>query len=244
MLLLREEFISANRKPKGLFYQPAGKPIAAAAAVAREAILHRNYSSAVIGRSYSNLSEIAKKIFATIESLSHSVDFESAARHPSFDHEAGRDYLEVIEIFQQDQNFLDLETNAARIIELIPHFDTFNEKPVPENIEHDALPGGVIIIQAQALSGTGIYCEGDLSEQQVAPYYDEIRHWSFDDNKFKNVFPSIRPHFVAPGDIVIMRQGDWPVGYPPSIHTSPICNIEERDRPAQVAFGFAKPVFN
>ncbi|PZP56316.1 MAG: hypothetical protein DI586_04125 [Micavibrio aeruginosavorus] len=242
MFLLRDEFISESRCPEGMICLPATMPPQHAAAKAREILLKPQFSAVTISRHYPDLRQIAENTMTSFSGNSVMVHLDEAREHDIFSNEAGQDYLTIVEEFKRDQKFPPVEINTMSIAELIPHFDSFNEPPVSENILYDALPGGIIIIQAQAHSGTGIYCTRELAEAGFAPYYDEVSHWCFDDQGFRQSGPP-SPHYVAPGDIVIMRQGDWPSAYPPSIHTSPVCNLGVKDRPACISFGFASPVF-
>ncbi len=238
--MLRNDFIHATNCPRGVKIVSASLPIDMAIHETRAALLQPEYAGVVIHRDYPDLSAIANRLFALHRPGQSVFDFDQADSSPAFANDAGQDFLNVLDCLRRDQDFEDLECGAPQINRHIPHIDDIFPASHPRNLDHGCMPGGTAVIQAVSKSGVGIYCTDELVKAGTAPVYRDPIGWHIDNDH--PGFAGLAPYFVRPGDIAVIRQGDWPENFAPSVHTSPVCNRSRTDRVAYLAFGYARAV--
>lgn len=242
MVSLRHKFISQDFKPEGCFIIPAACDLPRAIEKTRRALLRPEISSVVIQRHYPDLSAIANDVFSQPDFSP--IDPSQATEHfAAFNNEAARDVLTVVNGFSADQTILEIEINITERRSISSHIDTFQQPDARANLDQGFLSGGILIIQALSLSGTGIFCHHALGERlkyNPLPIQPGEEEWLYE--KACAEKDNIDPYYSAPGDIVILRQGNWGPMHPPCVHTWPICNIDDTDRPAYIADGLARPV--
>lgn len=236
MVALRKEFISKEYCPEGTFIVPASCDFQEMAQLAANAIHIPENSAVIIPRSYSNLSEMATQVFSKINPALNSIAIPAATmRADETMSVIRRDFFTMIDVMEKSHSFASIELNASRYENLESHIDTvvdFEFSPRSKSIN-----GSVILLQSFSDCGTGIYCNRELREKGISPR-KYIDWWSYEVGDAEQ--SGIDPYYARPGDLVLLRQNDWPEFYPPSVHTSPVCNIDESVRTAMISFGYKK----
>ncbi len=248
MATLREKFITEDHRPKGLFFIPdlgsSGQTqrdteLSHAVMKARRLLIRPEISSVIIERNYADLTGIANRVFSHYKNHSPLFKADKAREFSVFRNEAARDFRSVARGFSKDQDFPEYEITLTSNQDTQSHIDVLQQPNAHANIDKSCLGGGIVIMQALSVAGTGIYCERDLADAHIMPEYGTA-DWHY--NIRSAELEGLLPFYTKPGDIAVFRQGDWDEYHSPSVHTWPRCSKEEK-RLAYCAMGYAKPVF-